>query len=117
MVKILLLVLISVTIQLTAQIPNGDFESWTSYGNYENPSGIWTSFNSYAAGPFYPVTKSTVNYPVGTGNYSIRIENNTAITALDPPAHAGGLGMAYWELKYREHELIKKWLPPNSAVL
>jgi len=67
------------TIKANAQIPNSGFESWTNFGAYEDPIP-WGSTNSYSTGPFYPVTKSTDHYPAGYGSYSVRMENNTALS-------------------------------------
>lgn len=75
-------------ISANAQITNNGFENWTTVGSYENPTG-WATMNSLAAGPFYSCTKSTDHYPVAVGNYSIRLENNTALTQA-----TGGYGMA-----------------------
>lgn len=78
-VTIILSVLIAMTIKTTAQIPNSGFENWTTVGNYQDPT-FWGSTNSYSTGPFYAVTRSTDHYPVAVGNYSVRIENNTALS-------------------------------------
>jgi hypothetical protein len=94
-VTIILMALIAVTIKTNAQIPNGGFEAWTTFGSYENPTGVWTTFNSYSTGTFFPVTKSSDHYPSDVGNYSIRMENNISISVLQPPAHAPGCGLAY----------------------
>lgn len=63
---------------LKAQIPNNGFESWDSVGAYEEPSGVWQTPNSFCAGPFYPITKSTDHYPANVGNYSVKIESDTS---------------------------------------
>lgn len=76
-----------------AQIPNNGFESWTTVGSYENPTGVWKTPNSTCTGPFYPVTKSTDHFPASVGSYSIRIENNTALL----PA-IGGCGIVLTNL-------------------
>jgi len=75
---IILTVLIALTIIANAQIPNSGFENWSTIGSYEEPT-FWGSTNSYSTGPFYAITKSTDHYPVSVGNYSVRIENNTAL--------------------------------------
>ncbi len=59
------------------QIPNSGFEDWTTVGAYMVPSG-WITPNPYSGSAFYPATRDTSNYPPGTGNYSIRLENKTA---------------------------------------
>jgi hypothetical protein len=79
-ITISLTILIALTIKLNAQIPNSGFETWTTIGSYENPTG-WATTNSYSTGSFYAVTKSIDHYPTSVGTYSIRIENNTAFIA------------------------------------
>lgn len=81
MKKTLLLttVLIAMTINLKAQIPNNGFENWTTVGSYENPTG-WNNCNSYSAGTVFPVTKSSDHYPVSVGNHSIKIENHIPLS-------------------------------------
>lgn len=59
-----------------AQIPNSDFEDWTTNSGVDYPIG-WTTCNS-AGGPGYPVSKSTDHYPLSIGNYSIKMETNTS---------------------------------------
>jgi hypothetical protein len=76
---LILTVLIALTIIANAQIPNSGFENWTTVGSYQDPT-FWGSTNSYSTGPFYAVTKSTDHYPVTVGDYSVRIENNTALS-------------------------------------
>ena len=75
----ILFVLTVFTIKINAQIPNSGFESWTTVGSYEDPTGVWKTSNSYCSGPFYPVTKSTDHYPADVGNYSIKMENDTSL--------------------------------------
>jgi len=75
---IVLTILIALTIKLNAQIPNSGFENWTTVGSYENPTG-WNNCNSYSTGTFFPVTKSSDNYPLSVGNYSIRLENQVPL--------------------------------------
>jgi len=74
----MLLVLIILAITTNAQIPNSGFENWTNYGSYDKADG-WTNTNSQCSGSFFPVTKSTDTYPIGVGNYSIRIESNPSL--------------------------------------
>lgn len=75
---IILIVLIAMTINTNAQIPNSGFENWTTVGIYEDPTE-WATTNSYSTGSFYATTKSTDHYPATVGHYSVRIENNTAL--------------------------------------
>jgi len=76
---LILTVLITLIIRTNAQIPNSGFENWTAIGNYEDPT-FWGSTNSYSSGPFYAITKATDHYPITVGAYSVRIENNTALS-------------------------------------
>lgn len=75
------------TILINAQIPNKGFENWTTTGNYENPNG-WATMNNFSVGTFYSCEKSDDSYPVGVGNYSIKLTNNTAFSQM-----TGGFGM------------------------
>lgn len=61
-----------------SQIPNPGFENWDSFPGFIEPSE-WQTANAFATGTFYPVTRSTDVYPAGSGNYSIRIENNPSL--------------------------------------
>jgi hypothetical protein len=62
-----LLFLLSVSTLMRAQIPNGDMESWTTTGSYQEPTG-WFTANSLTAGNVITVFKdSTDPYE---GNYS-----------------------------------------------
>lgn len=65
MIKILqfcALTLASLT-NLTAQIPNAGFETWTSMGTYENPLGWHTLNNKTAAQTMFTATKATPGSP------------------------------------------------------
>jgi hypothetical protein len=71
--------LMATTASVWSQIPNNGFENWISKGAYEDPSGVWVTSNSFSTGSFYPVTKSTDHFPATGGNYSLKLENNTAL--------------------------------------
>ncbi len=78
------------TITTNAQIPNSGFENWIPNGGHEYPTG-WTSCNM-AGGPSgppssYPISKSTDNYPVGLGSYSVKIETNVGAIGLGNCGH------------------------------
>jgi len=75
---IILTVLIAMTINSNAQIPNNGFENWITVGSYMEPQG-WATTNPNSAGGFYAVTQSTDHYPVNVGSYSVRIENDTSL--------------------------------------
>lgn len=79
-----LTVLIALTTNVYAQVPNGGFEEWTAVGSYEDPS-YWGSTNSFSTGQFYAITKSTDHYPSSVGSYSLRIESNISLL----PDYAG----------------------------
>lgn len=72
------MLLIALTINTNAQIPNSGFETWNSFGNYMEPVG-WATTNPASAGSFYAVTRSTDHYPATVGDFSVRIENNIAL--------------------------------------
>lgn len=75
MKKILLFTLICTSIAVKAQITsNVSFEIWTNAGNYEEPSGGWTTLNKLRdLSSFSPVTvtKSTDSY---SGTYAAKLE-------------------------------------------
>jgi hypothetical protein len=77
LVGIISLLICTVSFTANAQITNSGFENWTTASHYEDPTG-WATANSYSTGPFYPVTKATDHYPAAVGDYSVRIENNSA---------------------------------------
>lgn len=90
----ILIVLVAVIFKTNAQIiPNGGFEDWATVGGIEYPTGVWLTTNSFSTGSFLPVTKSTDHYPLDSGNFSVKIENDTSISKLKPPAGLGGYGM------------------------
>lgn len=64
-----------------AQIPNYGFEDWETVGNYEVPTG-WATMNGLSGTSFNSCTKSTDHYPENVGQYSVRLENNTALSQL-----------------------------------
>jgi hypothetical protein len=92
---ILLMVLIALTINSTAQIPNNGFEDWRTVGNCIEPVN-WYSFYSLfdSAGNYCPVTRSTDHYPESIGTYSVRIANDTTIwNSGEEPGSFLGWGM------------------------
>jgi hypothetical protein len=71
----LLWVFFAVTMLAQTPVPNGDFENWTSYGSYENPTGWDTPNEAIQIGiPLGTkvVTKSTDHE---SGTYSARLES------------------------------------------
>jgi hypothetical protein len=79
--------LVGTTGGVNAQIPNNGFELWDSSTNYFTPKGYVTP-NPNSAGVYYPVRRSTDHFPESVGNYSLRIQSNTAYL---PDAEALGL--------------------------
>jgi len=61
-----------------AQIPNAGFENWITVGGHEDPEG-WATMNGFSGTSFNSCTKSTDHYPANVGQYSVRLENNTAL--------------------------------------
>lgn len=72
--------------EVSAQIPNSGFEDWTDVGNYQEPNG-WATMNGLSGTSFNSCSRSTDHYPSNIGQYSIRLENNIALTQL-----TGGYG-------------------------
>lgn len=94
---ILLIVLLTVTINTNAQIPNSGFEEWTIQSEIEIPIEPWATNNlqKKPTGVTYnPVTKSTDHYPTNVGNYSIRMENNISYLSEE------GELLPYWACSY-----------------
>ncbi|MBN1462707.1 MAG: T9SS type A sorting domain-containing protein [Paludibacteraceae bacterium] len=69
---VILVLLIVISINAYAQIPNSGFEDWT--GTVEYPTS-WLNCNM-AGGPTYPVSKSTDHYPTDVGSFSVKMETN-----------------------------------------
>lgn len=105
---IILTVLIALTINANAQIPNSGFENWTTVNSYDSLLG-WGSTNYLSASSFYAVTKSTDIYPATVGVYSIRIENNTALL----PSYSG-VGLAMTGTFVSPHPVFQLTGHPNS---
>lgn len=79
---ITLIMLTAMTITAVAQIPNNRFENWSPYGLGMTPDGWWCSNDSLSSGStYFPVTRSSDNYPSSVGSYSLRIESNVALTS------------------------------------
>jgi hypothetical protein len=68
-------------------IPNASFESWTTVGNYTNPTSWDTPNEELMAIPFFgvaTVTKSTDHY--GSGSFSAKLETkHITLPPLDAP--------------------------------
>jgi hypothetical protein len=96
---ILLLVLTTISIKMTAQIPNHGFEDWTmDTSGIEIPSDVWVTDNlvEKPLGVTYnPVTKSSDHYPQNIGIYSIRLENNITFVNTNPESP-----YPYWRIAY-----------------
>lgn len=86
-ITLLVFMLIAV-INIKAQVPNGDFENWTTFSGYETPSGIWTCFNSSSDGSFYSVSKSNDSH---TGSYSLKISNSYPCNLSTEPYKFGAI--------------------------
>lgn len=90
---LLLAFLFPVIMQAQNEIPNPDFENWTTggfplIGTYENPNG-WGTINSttYVVG-IQTVTKATQPQFVKSGNYALRLESYF-FAPLNRPAQGG----------------------------
>ena len=106
----ILTVLIAMTITTYAQIPNSGFENWTTVNGYDTLSG-WASTNYFSTGSFYAVTKSTDHYPATVGNYSLRIENNTALLS-----NYSGIGIIASHSMSEQHPAFPITGHPNSLT-
>jgi hypothetical protein len=106
-----------------AQVPNGSFEQWTSFGTYQDPTG-WTSLNlltsSLGAAP------SCEQYtPASAGSYAVKVTTRTVmglgvlpglLLSGSPDAEVDG-----FPYTSRPQALIGKWRadvgPGDEAVV
>lgn len=72
---------------VNAQIPNGDFESWTSTGSYMEPVG-WATMNSLSVPNGHMSCERSTDYVFG-GEYSMKVSSNTSLGQSQ-----GGWGVA-----------------------
>lgn len=75
---IVLSVLIAITIETHAQIPNSGFETWENYydesNTYQKPD-MWNGSLPYSSLTHsYSIEQNPESYPAGTGQYSLRIQ-------------------------------------------
>lgn len=80
---IILTVLIAMTIETNAQIPNSGFETWENYVDdytgyvYEKPD-LWNGSLPNNSVYSFSIEKNPESYPVGTGQYSMKIQPDIA---------------------------------------
>jgi hypothetical protein len=82
-ITIISTVIIAITMNIFAQIPNNGFETW---GNYEdNVTGFVYEKPVHWCGELpanweysFSITKNPESYPVGTGQYSMKIQSDSA---------------------------------------
>lgn len=80
MKKLLLVlsVLIAITIETHAQIPNSGFETWENYsdgGNTYQKPDMWNGSLPYSPMTHsYSLSQNPESYPAGTGQYSLKIQ-------------------------------------------
>ena len=83
LLKLYLIVLITFTAVVNAQIPNNGFEIWENYPDDMNPNNVYSkpemwlgllpnSPSTYS----FSIEKNNDNYPIGTGQYSMLIKND-----------------------------------------
>lgn len=68
---------ICIGVSALAQIPNADFENWTSVGNYEDPDG-WTTMNFLSVPNGHTNCTKSTDHVLG-GNFSMKITSNTSL--------------------------------------
>lgn len=73
------IILLFIVGNLSAQIPNSGFETWTNMGTYENPDGWGTLNSSTDSTGVYTVTKGSPGSP---GSSCIYITSKTAGTSV-----------------------------------
>lgn len=88
-INIFLVMAIAFTgLSIVAQIPNASFEEWNTVSGIQEPDG-WQTMNFLSVpNGFTSCIKSSAHYPEETGNYSIQIQNNTALSQME-----GGWGI------------------------
>jgi hypothetical protein len=73
----ILLAALGITTAAKAQIPNSDFENWTTVGNYEDPDG-WATLNFLSVPNGHTNCSKSTDHVFG-GNYSMKVTNNTSL--------------------------------------
>jgi hypothetical protein len=79
---IILIVLFAVTIKTNAQVPNNGFETWEDYTDgvnvYQKPD-LWNGSLPYSPLTHsFSIEKNPESYPLGTGQYSMKIKPDIA---------------------------------------
>lgn len=78
---LLLILTLGLTSNIFAQIPNGDFESWTTVGTYEDPTG-WGTANSFTSSlSIFTCTKTTDAFQ---GTYAADLNSQFALITTVP---------------------------------
>jgi len=87
-ITIILSVLIAMTIKANAQIPNSGFETWVDYVDsgdcntphlvYQTPDMWKGSLGKNCLVYSYSIQKNNESYPAGTGQFSMKIQPDTA---------------------------------------
>ncbi len=72
---------------LTAQLPNGGFETWNTMGAYENPAGWATLNNTTATFSLFTATKATPGNP---GNAYLKLTSKTINGSVVPGIAVSG---------------------------
>lgn len=73
----ILLAALGITTAVKAQIPNSDFEDWTTVGNYEDPDG-WATMNFLSVSNGHTSCEKSTDHILG-GNYSMKVTSNTSL--------------------------------------
>lgn len=121
---VLLFALISSSV--IAQIPNSSFEEWITSGNSMKPKG-WYGTNDFTdtMGSYFAITRSTDNFPLSAGSYSVRIQNNVDLlpdwSALGVLWSGGPSGNDYPAFKVSGHPVqfcgYFKFSPLNNDTM
>jgi hypothetical protein len=97
-----LILLLSFSMLLRAQIPNGDMESWINSGTYQEPTG-WATINSASGGLAISVYKDSTdpydgNYSaevIPASVFSIGVPGLLLLGAIDPINHSISGGVPF----------------------
>ena len=124
-------VLILLSLNANAQIPNNGFENWENYPDPDNQNNVYEKPNQWVGllpdSPFdysFSIEKNMDNYPAGTGQYSMIIKPDTAYgvdgAAFSWDALPPGISMQNmppgFPINYRPTSLYLyyKFLPANG---
>ena len=111
---------------LFAQIPNSGFETWGNYRDdytgfvYEKPN-FWGGSLPRGIVRSFSITKNPESYPVGTGQYSMKIQSDSAngvagVAGTDDDSKFGHAGDTLISLPTDSGAPVNGKFPPSFAI-